>query len=621
LKDEAPPSPRRQLRNALKLGYALGAGLLSLWVVSFAPAEGPPLASYLPADTGAVVQLPSGTEFLRALWDSSQLHAFLNDPDVNTKWAPLAKRDQALEKLKQSPAFVRWLFPPTLATAIPLVGHECAAAFPPSLREGAGGGDTPILVFTRLSGSRGHLLRLAAHFAKLPRGVRFFDLGGGLAALGFGGAEPARAAQRAAGLEPAEGGEKGSAGHGAEGRETVEGRGRFLARLMILPARLAAARGQPASANQQYEQLRREGLPETVLKALLKPPSVAEMCNLSKPTAGIRLDFFATPAGTFSASGRLEGVALPAARTPAVAQADGEVYAEALLPVDLRACFLGYLESEMRLRKDNSPPRPLAAEGAEREEEAAALTRGQRRWSHRFSELADAGVDLDRDLWPALKHTLHLSIGPDPLDLAGYALLRGSIAFEGGRTKARDAAAELIRQRWDGALFEGPAPPNEKPPYVKQVRDEQYDKYLLNMGHLLVPAWILSRHVLFFTSNAGPGAFRNPAALQEPPATWPGGTAAPGYHLRLNGPRLAPTVERITTLVFDELEEGMQSGEFLARYPDAALNIRLAARIACLLGHLNFAVRPETGGDSATVELEWTPGVPPTEKRRVTGDE
>lgn len=627
---------RRQVKDSLKLGYALGAGLLSVWVASFAPAEGPPIAAYLPADAGAVLQLRSGTEFLRALADNKGLQAFLNDPDVNAVWAPLATRDETLAKLKQAPAIVRWLFPPALASTIPLVGHECIAAFPFPLQEGAGGG--PALFFTRLSGSRGHLVRLAAHFAKLPRGVRFFDLGGGLAALGFGGAEPKQVAERlrgtggdaraTAGAEPdqpkrEEGGEKGGAGDAEYRKDRLDGENLFLARLTILP-HAAAAREQLASAYPQYGQLRSEGLPESVLRALLKPPGVWEMCNLSRPPARIRLDFFSTPPGGFRARGRLEGVALPAAAIPPRAAANRETFAEAVLPVDIRACFLSYLESEMRLRKDDVAPLPLPLrEGAGEGETATSgtpvqLARGQRRWSHRFSELADAGVDLERDLWPALGHTLHVSVCPDPLDVAGYARLDGSLLFEGAKTEARDAAAELIRQRWDGAVFEGPPPPNEKPPYVKHARDERGDRYLLNTGRLLVPAWVLSQRRLFFTSNAGFAALRNPALLREPPAleqdAVPGGdapaSAAPGYYLRLDGPSLAPTVERVTTLLYDELEEDMKSSDFLARYPDAALNVRLAAKIACLLGRLSIAVRPEPGKDSAAVELAWTPGAP-----------
>ncbi len=59
------------------------------------------------------------------------------------------------------------------------------------------------------------------------------------------------------------------------------------------------------------------------------------------------------------------------------------VTAEFVVPINLRACFLRYMESNMRLVK--------GAEG---------LTLGQRRWTARFGLMTHNGVDLDRDFWP-----------------------------------------------------------------------------------------------------------------------------------------------------------------------------------------------------------------------------
>ena len=628
-----PPRSSRwpHLKDLLTLAYALCVGWLSVWVVSFAPTEGPPIAPYLPADAWLVVQTRSATELLRAFCDNSALQAFLNDSDVNEFWAPLARRDELLSKLRQAPALVRWLFPPELASLDPLIGHECvvagnaggpqpgSAGVPPASpeenkAESAGetpalpvAGETPalpgtpLLFFTRLSGSRGHLVRLGACFAKLPRNVRFFDIGGGLAALGFNGAEPEwRGLSACADRKAILGKERLSQASTAL----------LLARLTMFPSNAPAPHKRLASAYPQYEQLRAAKLPEAVLRALLQPPGALEMCSLSQPPAEISLDIFSTAQG-FAARGNLQGLALPVPATPDAWAAAGsagvppasgvELFAEALLPVDLKALFLNYLESEMRLVRDE-----------------AALIRGQRRWSHRFSQLREAGVDLDRDLWPALGHKLYLTVSPDPLDVAGYALLRANVPLDGAKAEVRDAAAELIRQRWDGYVFDGPVPPHEKPPYVKLAHDELCDKYVLNTGQLMAPGWIVSRHGLYFTSNAGLNVVRDPSSLREPQARGaaslpapPGGAPAPCFFLRLDGPRLAPTIERLMTLHFDELEEKMQSGEFLERYPDAALHIRLAVKIACLIGGVKAEVRPETGQDGATVELEWTPSILP----------
>jgi hypothetical protein len=310
------------------------------------------------------------------------------------------------------------------------------------------------------------------------------------------------------------------------------------------------------------------------------------MLGVANMPGALRLDFRVAADG-LAARGRLSGKLLPPAPTPPLPTPPEPAFAEGLLPLDLRACFLRDLANQMRLHPDRD-----------------RLTTRQRRWVHRFGELATAGVDLERDLWPACGAALHVRIQSDPLDTAGYGLVLCAAPFDGARPHARAAFGELIRQRWNGDLYDGVVPFDCEPPYVKRIQEKIFDRYLLNTGQLTVPSWTAADHGLVFASNVGPYALRNPARL--PPPLPPRESAAPTYFLRLDGGQLAPTVERLTTLDLDEREQELGTQEFLAQYPDAALYVRVAGKLARLLGRVELTVRPDP--DGAGVSLLWVPG-------------
>jgi len=595
-----PPLLRRcwrRLARIRKTAYIVCATAFSVWVVSFGPAEGPPIQGYLPATSALTWHVRSGTDFLQIVCGNRVLQELLNDPDVAAVChEPLEQLDEARERYSRAPAIVRWFAQPTPAGLRPFIGQEWAVAElsdAPATdnalnQDGAGvqpkARGAPLLFFTRLSGSRGHLLRMGAAFAKLPRQVRFFDLGGGLVAVGFNGAAPAAHPHS----PPYQGGDTGGVQPRAMPGAAPDGV--FLGRLGVSPLNLLRSRGKDLSGTPQYEQLRKEGVPAPVLRALAQPPSVLAKLGLDRPPATISLELFATPDGGLAARGRFDG-ALPPLQAVPMSTGD-QAYAEGLLPVDLRECFLGYLESEMRVHKD-SP----------------TTTRRQRRWSQRFAELEGAGVDLDLDLWPAAGHVLHVTIQSDSLDPEGYGLIRAELPFDASNAEARGAAVELARQRWDGYLFEGPVPSNVKPPYIKRLLGDPGDLYLLNTGQITVPAWLISKQALLFTSNVGPYALRDPSALWRMLRAEPDTAPPKAWFLHVDGPRLAPTVERLATLHFDNLEEEIGSREFLAQYPDAAIRVRLAAKISCLLGMVKLDVTPEPGGNGAAIGLLWTPGM------------
>jgi hypothetical protein len=581
----AGSSRRRRLTQILKALYILAATVLSVWTASFAPAGGPPLEPFIPANAGLALFIPSGTYLLQTVSGNRAAQDLLNDPDVNALYEPQAARERLMQKLQQAPAIVRWLFPPTLSGLSPLTGQDVAVAGAfatgPKTDDASDGGakdrkGAPALFFTRLSGSRGQLARMALAFAPLPRNVRAFDLGGGLIAVGINGAAPGNPALAL----PAP-------------RSTTPptAEGPLLARLLIRPSQVPASHSEALAESPQYEELQNEGVPDTVLRTILQPPDAFAMLNLRAPSLAVAVDFYAAADGGLSVQGVWDGPLPPAEAVDAGTHARDGLFAESVLPIDARQCFLRYVSGEMKLRKGST-----------------ALTRGQRRWSRRFSDMDGAGVELDRDLWPVCGHTLRFSIEDDPLDPGGYGLVVASLPFDGTGAGARAALAELVRARWNGDMFEGPPPQNTKPPYVKRVPGDAFDRYLLNTGQLTVPAWTVASRIFTFLSNVGPQALRNPSLVPVPQEPERGAVPPNCYYLRVDGPRLAPTVERLATLQFDNLEDDMGSKEFLAQYPDAPVHIRLFRKLTSLAGQLRLELRPNADSKAAAIAGRWTPG-------------
>jgi len=167
--------------------YALASGSFCVWLAAFMPSEGPRLTAYIPSNAEAVMHVRDGASLLALLRDSPAWLEFKADPDANELFHLADNFERQLARHEQLPAVVRRLFPATLAGLHPLFGHEWAFVRLQVQSEEARPG---LLLLTRLSGSRGMLGRLALSFVKAPKNIRFFDLGGGLVALGVDGATP-----------------------------------------------------------------------------------------------------------------------------------------------------------------------------------------------------------------------------------------------------------------------------------------------------------------------------------------------------------------------------------------------------------------------------------------------
>ena len=581
----------------LKLIYAVIAGALSVCILSFAPAEGPPINRFVPAQAGIVLQIHDGDSLLRILFrENPNARELLSDPDVKDLFGEyLSKSDEALENLRQLPVILRRLIPATREGLFPFAGNECAVAMsipPESPRT------RQFVVFTRVSGAQGQLARIAARFATLPKNMKVFDLGGDLLALGFNGGAPALNA--AAGIKSdtaltAQAGQSASfPGALALGRLTVYP-GHFPSRQKSVRKIPVKEPGVPVDGflNDTVDE-------NFIAEYLTKPASAAEMLNLKQIPDEIELEFFSRPdAITAAASGWVRGHISGGvfkeplrmfdenASSDTAGSGEKPAFAEGTLPFNAKPCFINYLQDAMQSR------------------------RSKQRWLGCFDDLEDQGISLDRDLWPAMGGVMHFTFqdAPENLTLGEYGVLKGSFEFDGMRPRARLAAGELVRGRWEVLDGRGDAP--IKSQYVRRMHTENSDRYVLVTKQIMAPMWTVSGHEFSLVSDAGPFALLDKSPENPGPPAAPkklDGSLAASYFLRLNGPRMASKVEAWATLYFDTLEEDMGTPDFLDVYPDAAARIRVARKLSRFLGQVEVHVTPSANGTSADIQGSWIPG-------------
>jgi len=570
-------SNRARIFFGLKLAYAIVTGCFSAWLASFAPAEGSPIAAFIPATAAASIQIRDGGMLLREVPENSVLQSLLDDPDIETLYGLKERRDELLAKYANLPAPVRWLFPPTIDGMMPVFGRDFAAAALAS-----GDADTasdgrsrgkPVLAFVRLSGARGLLVRLALRFAPAQKSTRFFDLGGGLIAVGFEGGAPAASPQLP---------KETRAPKAPEAQEA-------LARVTLRPQAFKAVEHKVLSVRifPQLDLMRGDGVPENILSALQQPPSLSEMFGAKELPSSIDVELFRNEGGGFAARGTLAGD-LPAP-TVAPNAPDVTVFDEMFLPINAEAAFLRYLESEMHLQ------------GA-----TPTLSKGQRRWSRRLFNMEEREVDLHTQLWPAFGSALYLTVQdpPDDINTVSYGVIKACVPFDGRHERARYAAGELAREKWDD-LFDGPAPKSTKPPFVRRVKGKDFERYVLMTGQINAPSWTLSDNLFCFTSDAGPFAVRDAGgALPAPP--WKA-ASAPAYFVKFDGPRSATTAEALADVYFSTKEDALGAHEFLAQYPNAELQIKLVGKLTRLLGKISVEIKPDAQTHSSSISGIWTP--------------
>ncbi|HEY3322924.1 MAG TPA: hypothetical protein VGP72_20890 [Planctomycetota bacterium] len=571
---------------ALKLLYAIGAGVLSVWWLSFYPSEGPPIERLIPSSARVAFLVRDGHFLIEKLPESRALQELLQDVDVNTLFDAQARRDKLLAEWRKLPSFVQWLFPPDADGLQPLLGRDSALAVFPALPPEAGQrkGLQPVLLLARLSGARGQLLRVASRFAKLPRGVQMFDLGGGLVACGIDGAQPARP------LTPVS--------LALARPSPSRGEGTFVATLVLQPPKPDEKKDLPPVLQHQWELLRDEGVPEPVLKALKQPPALSELFGISQPPAEVRVNFYAKENGSLNARGWLDRQLPQPCLSPSGSLEKPSVYASAFIPLDAHACFLRFIESDMRLRK--IPPPRVAGRPQQ------TFTKGQKNWIRRFQDLSEQNFDLDRALWPAAGHVVEATIGQPPpgINPAGYGLLNLALPFNGKHTDARDAFGALIGARWD--LFDKEPRDGEPTPYVRRMRHPAFDRYVLATGQITAPSWTLTDKALLITSDAGPFALRDKSASPppEPFAQRPGKS----YFLKIDGQRLAATSEALADAYYQDWEDEIGPAEFLEQCPNRDARVHLAGKLTHLLGSLSINATPDAEDNGTHLDIVWNPG-------------
>ena len=610
--------------TTLKLTYSIATAAISLWIISFTPSECTWLGTVIPDHPAWVLQVRESTDILKAFESSATVRELLDDPVVNVVIPVRSQIEKMQAKRQQAHWAFQWIFPSKVDDLDSFIGSECAlvrlaspAGFENSSPDcvsvsGRKKKPSPQFFITRVSGWRGLLVRMGIHCAN-PGNA--FVLDGDWVAINLNGDGRSPAyLHSSAGEREGEGGGKprciqSATMDKADGTSAPQGSlspgTRALVRFTLYPRAMLGDRDVVSPEDVEGgspDLFALTGLPDSVANALLKPPLLHEMFDLKKLPEIICLEFFTGSDGVIRAKGTIDGFIPPPGEISVSSPGALEPCAEGLLPIDVKACFLLYIENAMRGKKTGNTQGELSV--------SLGQTKGQRRWLQRFANLYDREVDLDRDLWPAFGHVLQFSIQDPPRDYSyNYGVLRASIPLKGG-AGMRDAAAELVRQRWN-YLFDGAAPKNIKPPYVRRMKREKNVRFVLVTGQITAPAWTISDHELTLVSDEGPYALMDTAVAgtQETPIPDRMGSVTPSaYYLRMNGPRLAPTVETLATIIFESIEDDLGSKEFLARHPDAPLQINLAKKFSQLLGMFSLEIKPTADGQTASLEMAWTPG-------------
>ena len=644
-----PVKPRRRAWVsatffALKLAYALSAGAFAVWIVSFTPSPGPELTQFVPARAGVVIHIHHGATLLTDLTQNPAFQELLNDPDFSRLFAQLKQQrantaesaaaqepasDGAMganvssiseqirhdyeNSLSRAPKFVRnrlqRMFPPEIESLFPLVGQEFIFArvvpeLDPEQVAAKHKSNPQALLITRVSGGPGILARMLCRFSKNPR-ARLYDLGGDAIAVGINGAAPGTG--RPSPLEP---------GLSSAGAPAVP-QGEPLARITVFPPILEGKFTPQSDLSQTPLGPYLQALAESVVKSLLRAPTVSDMLGLSETPREIRIDVFETSGGIV-ARGEIDGgvPALPAnIPDPTTAQrisadntARAAPYLEGVLPINTQAIYLFSVANELRNEKEkDATAAPLPQDNvADFTHRPRGMTKSQWNCLRHIAFLQDREVDLDRDLFPMCGKALHFRMDDPPPDLSptGYGLLRAAMSFNGTNETARDAMRDLTHSGWD--MFVDAPGKGAHTPYVRFFPAGDHDCYVLATGEIFAPSWRVAPTSLSLTSDAGSFALmRNGPQILPPPSILP--PAPTTYFLKLDGRRIAPSVETFQSNRYSDLEKDLGSQAFLAKYPDAELHSTLTRKLCGLLGKLSLEITP-LGSGKGLLKLDWKPG-------------
>lgn len=546
-----PPAPTRGCLTCLKwtfaLAYALSAGALAAWLASFASEGGLPVAAFLPDDAALLLRVRNGDAIWRNLENDPRVLALWQDEDVQTQFHWQKSIGHLKRDWEKWPRFAQRWFPFERQTMAFVLGGETALTVSVPQPETK----PPALIFIRLNGGMGALLRLVLHGATPPPGEPTWrDLGGGLVVQRHHGSEP----ERSAPLPPA-----GPLPDDA------------AAELLLQPAQILRA------------------MP---LHVSLKP-SVPQLIGLNSAPETITLLVRAPGDGSLALEGIWRG-ALPPAEAPApLLEREGgpaqPPMLEAEAPIDVHAAFLWWLDGEMQSDK------------------------GRRRWENRLLELEKAGVDLNKDLWPATGKRLRLAIAAPDAE-AGEKIARVSLALPFmANDKARRALAELARVRWDGLTDARTPPADDARIYVRRFKQDAEERYVLVKKNPPVPLWVAGERTFAAVSDAGPLAPMFGAQELRLGAMPSSGEPRAIFQLRFDGPALAPQVAAYRQAMLEDERDDIGAAKFMDKYPDEQLPVRLAEKLARFAGTFSLEMRaqPAAGGKpEGRLQGRWRPAQP-----------
>ena len=562
----------RWLKRVVIAIYLSGATVVSLLLAALMPTEGPLLTGCVPAERIFYVHLKDGDATWRAIENSEGGQALWEDEEFQRRTGLKEKLEKARQELARKPVLPRLISLDRAGLRFVLDRELALAVFPPG-PDAKPGEDLPVMAFARVKGWRGALIRAAAIISTLvekkrqpgDKDGRLRSLGGNLVAMLSYHAPPLAASP--------------AGGSAAVTPDT------FL-EFHIGPSVIAAA--QPVSWLQ--------GFPVnptlTDYLALPRPPDEVSVLLRWQEGGGVALDGeWHGPLPAPEAPAALPAVELPEGATPML---------DLRAPLNARHAFHSWLDREMK---------------------SSAKT--QRRWEERLGEVADAGVDLERDLWPNVGHTLRLQIIPPPEGSgADQAAALASFPLR-AQGFARRALAEMARAYGEG-LYDGKEPRDARRPYFVRLQRGELERYVWVRGTYLRPEWLVGEGALAFTSDAGPLALMPNAPGLAPAEPEPADASAPAVRpaqavslryrtvlcLRVDGERLAPQVAGLVQRNLEDERDEMGAAEFLAKYPDERAVRGLAEKITRLVGDLCLELRaPEKpGGDEpGTLRGRWRP--------------
>ena len=622
------------LKRSLSIAYALTAGCFCVWLVSFTPVDGGALTEFVPARAGVVLHVRDARMLVEGAARHPAMQELFDDPDFEAlvnEWLSRAGTtvehsesainttipQQLTEFIQERESHlarpVRWLVKtsfPRLDSLYPLIGNELlfVRIFPELDANSASSSEAraarrrgQLLILTRVSGGRGLIARIAAHFSKSNGNATLFDLGGDVIGIGLRGAAPG-----------AGGGKVWDEAPLLDAQESPPP----FARLTVLPPIVQGKRAEGEDPQDSPLAPYLGFLAESIGKSLFRPPTIPQMFALDEAPKQIRLNLY-LHGDTVVAHGAIEGgipalpprLPDPLTEQPAKHEPTLPPYFEGVLPLDPKACFLAFMADELRvIPPDPNAPKPAVPAPPLPPGRVRGFKRSQQHWLDVLMDIRESGLDLDDDLWPAFGRAVRFRMDESPADLSatGYGLLRIATPFDGERERARMAIGELLRGQWD--VFEDHPRTDAKMPYLRLFRGSFADRFVLATGEISAPTLIASNRSFSITSDAGSFALLNGAPVKAPPAVKPADSPR-SYFVRIDGPRLAPNVETFTTQTYSDLEKKIGSKEFLAKYANHDTYVAVARKATGLLGDFFLEITPtQSGSGDAAITLTWKPG-------------